>query len=323
MIAKLTKTSNTPIINLLESLNPKTSQPTKPIQNNSPIYTYNYNNQLTQYTQDSLTLTFQYDALGNRIRKTQGTTTTKYIIDPNRGLPSVLAETNASGTITAYYVYGLGLISKIEGNNAYFYQYDGLGSTIAITDKNGNIKNKYAYDDFGNIATNSTETIPNPFKYVGRYGVMTDLPDLLYMRARYYVPSIGRFISKDPIGFASGLNLYEYVGGNPINKIDPLGLQSVPIGFWDSLDSFFIPPFFLSTPNIERDPISGLKPFNPGRDANGKCNPCPPPVIWEASGNKHGSKCGKHYHGIIWNQDPKTCMCYPRRVSGSNPNQLE
>jgi RHS repeat-associated protein len=81
-----------------------------------------------------------------------------------------------------------------------------------------------AYDDFGNLATNSTETIANPFRYVGKFGVQTDLPDLLYMRARYYVPSVGRFITHDPIG---GLNLYAYVGNNPINFMDPKGEQSV------------------------------------------------------------------------------------------------
>ncbi len=106
-------------------------------------------------------------------------------------------------------------------------QYDGLGSTVAITDVNGAVVNKYAYDDFGNVAMNSVETIANPFKYVGTYGVQTDASDLLYMRARYYKPSIGRFINKDPIGLAGGLNQYSYTGDNPINFIDPTGLKTV------------------------------------------------------------------------------------------------
>lgn len=80
------------------------------------------------------------------------------------------------------------------------------------------------------MATNSSEAIANPFKYVGRFGVMTDAGDLLYMRARYYAPSIGRFINKDPIGFAGGMNLYGYVGNNPTTNIDPLGLQT-----WESI----------------------------------------------------------------------------------------
>ncbi|MCG8430499.1 MAG: RHS repeat-associated core domain-containing protein [Candidatus Omnitrophica bacterium] len=68
----------------------------------------------------------------------------------------------------------------------------------------------------------------NSFRYVGKYGVMADADDLLYMRARYYKPSIGRFINKDPIGLRGGINLYGYVGGNPIRFVDPLGLVTWP-----------------------------------------------------------------------------------------------
>ena len=83
--------------------------------------------------------------------------------------------------------------------------------------------NKYAYDAFGKVLS-QTEAISNPFKFVGAFGVMDEGNGLLYMRARYYDPSTGRFISKDPIGWAGGLNLYGYVGGNPVNRIDPSGL---------------------------------------------------------------------------------------------------
>ncbi len=202
--------------------------------------TYNYDNQLTRFSQGATALSYTYDALGNRINKAVGTIVTKYIVDPNRSLPSVLAETNSSGIVSAYYVYGLGLISKtVVGSSTFFYQYDGLGSTVALADKNGTVKNKYAYDDYGNLATNCTEAVANSFKYVGRYGVMTDLPDLLYMRARYYMPSLGRFINKDPIGLAGGMNMYGYVGGNPVNSIDPSGLKEWGV-WWINI---FIPGY--------------------------------------------------------------------------------
>ncbi|MCG8430496.1 MAG: RHS repeat-associated core domain-containing protein [Candidatus Omnitrophica bacterium] len=58
--------------------------------------------------------------------------------------------------------------------------------------------------------------------------MQTDGDDLLFMRARYYKPSVGRFINKDPIGLAGGINLYGYVGGNVVNLIDPMGLRVVP-----------------------------------------------------------------------------------------------
>jgi RHS repeat-associated protein len=95
--------------------------------------------------------------------------------------------------------------------------------------------NRYAYDDFGREATNSVEGMANPFRYVGKYGVQTDANDLLYMRARYYKPSIGRFINKDPIGLQGGINPYLYVGANPIRFIDPNGL----LWIWDSWGEFW------------------------------------------------------------------------------------
>jgi len=67
------------------------------------------------------------------------------------------------------------------------------------------------------------EAIAQPFTYVGQYGVMTEADNLYYMRARYYDAQVGRFIKEDPIGMAGGLNLYAYVGGNPVTGVDPEG----------------------------------------------------------------------------------------------------
>ena len=74
------------------------------------------------------------------------------------------------------------------------------------TTRAGNIVNQYAYDAFGRVIS-QIQAISNPFKYVGRFGVMDDGNGLLYMRARYYDPAIGRFINKDPIGLAGGINM--------------------------------------------------------------------------------------------------------------------
>ena len=63
-----------------------------------------------------------------------------------------------------------------------------------------------------------------PFKYAGQVGIFTESDNLYYMRARYYDAEVGRFISEDPAGFIDGPNLYAYVGGNPVNAVDPTGL---------------------------------------------------------------------------------------------------
>jgi RHS repeat-associated protein len=83
--------------------------------------------------------------------------------------------------------------------------------------------NRYSYLPFGEPLTHS-ETVPNPFEYVGQLGVQRDGNDLDYMRARYYTAADGRFINEDPIGVLGGLNLYRYVGNQPTNFIDPTGL---------------------------------------------------------------------------------------------------
>jgi RHS repeat-associated protein len=130
--------------------------------------------------------------------------------------------------ITSYYVYdGIGLVAKMTpSGTTYFYHYNGSGNTIAMTDASGNMVNKYAYDEFGNLV-NVQETVPNPFLFVGQYGVMDDDNGLLHMRARYYDPQVGRFINKDPIGLEGGINLFAYVDGNPVNWVDPYGLQAL------------------------------------------------------------------------------------------------
>jgi RHS repeat-associated protein len=97
---------------------------------------------------------------------------------------------------------------------------------VALTNASQETLNTYAYDPYGRLMA-ATETVPQPFQYAGQVGVMAEGDNLYYMRARYYDANIGRFISEDPIGFDGGLNLYAYVGGNPISLVDPTGLVTV------------------------------------------------------------------------------------------------
>ena len=193
----------------------------KKVSNNVvAAYTWDYDNMLTGATISGTSYAYAYDPLGQRVKRVAGGVETRYITAGG----TVLAEMDASNNIPAYYVYGMGLISKVTPQGAaYYYHYDNLGSTVAMTDSSGNIVNKYAYDPYGKVLS-QVEGISNPFKYVGAFGVMDEGNGLLYMRARYYDPATGRFISKDPIGWAGGFNLYAYTGNNPVNWVDPSGL---------------------------------------------------------------------------------------------------
>lgn len=105
----------------------------------------------------------------------------------------------------------------------YYYHRDHQNSILSLTDKEGKIVESYSYDAYGNI-THRTKTIEtyNPYGYTGRE---IDAYDLYYYRARYYDPTIGRFITPDPIGFMGGdTNFYRYVGNDPVNFTDPSGL---------------------------------------------------------------------------------------------------
>jgi len=139
-----------------------------------------------------------------------------------------LAEANGSNQILRYYVYGQGLLAMVTPSGAsYSYHYDATGNTVAMTDGSQAVVNRYAYTPYGQIV-GKAESVPQPFQYVGQSGVMAEPNGFYYMRARYYDPEVGRFVSEDPIGFEGGdVNLYAYVGGNPVMFVDPEGLLNL------------------------------------------------------------------------------------------------
>ncbi|MBC8526842.1 MAG: RHS repeat protein [Candidatus Cloacimonetes bacterium] len=187
--------------------------------NTTTNYTWDILNRLTNV--DVNNTSYVYDLFGNRCAVTENDVTTRYVLDINGPMSIVIMETDENGNVINYYIYGLGLISRIDANNnTNYYHYDSIGSTIAMTDENGIITHKYAYGPFGQVLQHEEED-DNSFRYVGKYGVMYEDNGLYFMRARYYNPQIGRFISEDPIW---DFNLYAYGGNNPIIKIDPLGL---------------------------------------------------------------------------------------------------
>ncbi|MDD5160802.1 MAG: peptidoglycan DD-metalloendopeptidase family protein [Sulfuricurvum sp.] len=129
---------------------------------------------------------------------------------------------------------------------------DYQNSILSLTNKEGKSIESYSYDAFGNI-TQHTKTLEtyNPYGYTGREA---DTDDLYYYRARYYDPTIGRFITPDPIGFAGGdTNFYRYVGNDPVNFVDPSGLLANMAGALAQLAS-------INRGHSDGNPFNGIVP---------------------------------------------------------------
>ena len=190
-------------------------------------YEYDFEDRLIRVTTPvSGTWEYTYDALGNRVTVEHNGSVTRYIHD-HIGLVDVAAEYDGGGALVARYVHGQGLVARIDaaGDPAY-YAFDATGHTRQLTNDSGAVANVYDYTPFG-IPLQANEIISNPFQYVGRFGVMDEGNGLGFMRARYYMPLVGRFIAVDPIGFAGGIsNLYNCAANSPMNRVDPTGLRT-------------------------------------------------------------------------------------------------
>ena len=152
------------------------------------------------------------------------TVTTYYIYSNGR----VIAEYDDDGDLVWNYVYGLGQrVARYNGNNKQIYHNDHLGNMRAITDTLGAAALATAdYYPFGEML--SVTGAPGRFTYNGNelddeYGF-----DLYYYGARYMDPASGRFITPDPV--RDFYNPYSYVHNNPMNRIDPTGMYSPPVG---------------------------------------------------------------------------------------------
>ncbi len=184
-------------------------------------YTWDFENRLSSIAlpNNGGTVSFRYDPLGRRIQKTSASGVTNYLYDG----ANIAAEVSASGGVVASYTQGAGVdepLAMQRGGYIGYYHADGLGSITSLKDINAKTIATYVYDSFGN--TTPTEGIFNSYRYTGRE--QDPETGLYYYRARYYDPSIGRFISEDPIGFDGGADFYAYVGNRPTSRIDPLGL---------------------------------------------------------------------------------------------------
>ena len=195
-------------------------------------FAYDFENRLKSMTDGTVAVTLAYDADGNRVAKTVNGVTTRYLVDDLNptGYAQVVEEVTA-GAVTRQYTYGLQRISQTQQiANAWtpsFYGYDGEsvgGSVRLLTDLTGTVTDTYDFDGFGN-EVNTTGSTPNVYLYRGEQ-FDPDL-SLYYLRARFYDPSTGRFVSTDPQAAdptdPTTLHRYLYASADPANRVDPSG----------------------------------------------------------------------------------------------------
>jgi len=168
-------------------------------------------------------VSYGYDTLGRMTSRASGDAITNFLYDGT----DIVVDRRSDGTALDY-LNGGGVDDKLRQTSGatgpLYFIPDHLGSTAAVTDASGNLSERIQYDPFGESAGSSLTR----YGYTGRE--RDDTTGLIYYRARWYDPQQGRFISEDPIGLAGNdPNLYRYVGNDPINLTDPLGLATLVV----------------------------------------------------------------------------------------------
>lgn len=176
-------------------------------------------NRLISVTGGGVNTQYQYDGDGNRVSQQTSAGTYAYMNDTATVLPVVVNESGPDGNIS--YAYGSSLISASATGLQSFYQFDGLGSVATVTDGAASQKASFVYDPWGSVIGGADLLgTKNKFEFTGE--AVDPGTGLVFLRARYYEPQSGRFLSVDQVP-SSRQSPYIYAEANPVINTDPTG----------------------------------------------------------------------------------------------------
>jgi RHS repeat-associated protein len=204
------------------------NQRSKAIGSTTVDYGWDALDRLTSAAGGATNTQYQYDGDGNRITQQTSAGTYAYVNDTTIALPIVLTENGPDGNIV--YAYGASLVSATAPGFQYYYQFDGFRSAINLTDATGAQKANYTYDPWGKL-TLPLDPLGSREKYKFAGEPLDPNVGFVFLRARYYDFSTGRFMSHDrrpgTIAFSGLQNRYQYAVANPLRFGDPSGLTAV------------------------------------------------------------------------------------------------
>ena len=276
-------------------------------QDGVQTFVFNAAGQMTEAKSGGVTVgTYAYDPLGRRSEKTAGGINTEFLWSGSQVMADYDGDT---GNLMRRYVYGLGIDDLVaivdSSDNKSYVHKNASGSVVAVSDNNGDVVDKFTYGPFGEGASEAE----SPYKYTARR--VDQESGLYYYRNRYYNAQTGRFISPDPLGYVDGMNMYAYVGNDPMNYRDPMGLCSEDEGWADctgttgSFHDWGMDPWLFEMIHSFVPPFANRFADTPGRPAGGGGS-------GSGSNKNRGNKdpdaatCGEDYLGEVkenWSQE--------------------
>ena len=195
-------------------------------------YSYNLENRLISVKQGSSSINYAYDPFGRRIKRTVNGVTTWFVWDAQSRMVAEINQTEETTALTQFYSYLPGAVvptQVTDSQGSYQVVSDHLGTPKLLVDiDTEQVVWRAVSEAFGETTVNSDVDgdgvdVRFNIRFPGQY--YDEVTGLHYNYYRDYDPSIGRYVQSDPIGLRGGLNTYGYVGGNPINYVDPFGLR--------------------------------------------------------------------------------------------------